>query len=87
MPPTCVVKSEYGDHYNVIAMQGRRYCVFKIYFDYLTWDVARLLWIAFNKNGDNEKCLFDLLPKDLLKLILTFLRKVNTLVGDKSVLI
>lgn len=37
------------------------------------WQTARLLWIAFLKNNDNDECLFNLLPKDVVKYILTLL--------------
>ena len=34
----------------------------------------RLLWIAFNKNSDNDKCLFPLLPKDIILEIIKFFK-------------
>jgi hypothetical protein len=58
-----------------------------IYEDYLltfhyTWKVIRLIWLGFlKKNGDNDNnnnnnnsfCYFSVLPKDLIKIIISFL--------------
>ena len=49
----------------------------KIFYG-LEWKRIRLIWIAFLKNDDNDKCLIKLLPKDVLKCI------VNLLPHDES---
>ena len=38
---------------------------------YILWKQERLVWIAFDKNIKNSKCLIVKLPKDLIKYILT----------------
>ena len=40
--------------------------------DRLRWSVQRLIWIAYYRNKATKKCYFRLLPKDLIKLIITF---------------
>ena len=40
--------------------------------DYLNWMFVRIIWIGFLKNDNNNTCLVNLLPKDVVKLILTF---------------
>ena len=55
-------------------MHDYNYMAFKIYIDLLTWDIERILWIAYYKNGNNKSCLFDYLAKDVLKFIFTFLQ-------------
>ena len=37
--------------------------------------MERILWIGFYKNGDNNKCIIDKLPKDLIIYILKFVGK------------
>jgi hypothetical protein len=57
-----------------------------IYEDYLltfhyTWKVIRLIWLGFlkknedndNNNNNNSFCYFSVLPKDLIKIIISFL--------------
>ena len=36
----------------------------------LDWDIERVVWIAFYKNQDNEKCCLPKLPKEVVKYIL-----------------
>ena len=84
-PPTSLRKSRTCDYYNVIAMQDHNYCTFKIYTHYLTWDVARLLWIGFYNNTQNKNCLIDSLPKDLLKHILRFFGGIKNKDDNMSV--
>ena len=38
------------------------------------WEKERLIWIAFDKNSKNDKCLFPLLPKDIVLAIITFFK-------------
>ena len=43
-----------------------------LYPKYFEWQQERLIWIAFYKNNENEKCLINLFPKDIVKEILRF---------------
>ena len=36
------------------------------------WKIERLIWIGYEKNSDNDKCLIAKLPKDLVKKCLSF---------------
>ena len=36
------------------------------------WQIERLIWIGYEKNSDNDKCLIAKLPKDLVKKCLSF---------------
>ena len=38
------------------------------------WKRERLIWIAFEKNNDNDECLFGLLPKDIILEIIKFFK-------------
>lgn len=38
------------------------------------WRKERLIWIAFNKNNDNDECLFSLLSKDIVLEIIKFFK-------------
>ena len=38
------------------------------------WKRERLIWIAFEKNDDNDECLFGLLPKDIILEIIKFFK-------------
>ena len=42
-------------------------------FASLHWLTIRLIWIAFLKNDDNDKCLIKFLPKDVVKYIINLL--------------
>ena len=59
--------------------------VFDIYgVDNISWDIERLIWIAFYKNNNNNinnGCLLAKLPKDLIKCIIGF---VGIGILDKS---
>ena len=39
---------------------------------FISWKQARIIWIGFHQNDKNDKCLISSLPKDIIKLILTF---------------
>ena len=39
--------------------------------NHILWKQERIIWIAFNKNTQNLKCLIVKLPKDIIKYILT----------------
>ena len=43
-------------------------------FDFFKWRYERLIWIGYEKNIDNKSCLLALLPKEVIKLILKFLK-------------
>ena len=57
---------------NMIVINSNEYCSVKI-FHLTTWSVIRLIWIGFYKNQDNDKCLIDTLPKDIVNCVITFL--------------
>jgi len=42
--------------------------------DLLQWKRERIVWIGLDKNEKNQKCFFNSVGKDVVKLILTFLR-------------
>ena len=58
---------------SIIIVQQQNYCVLKVYVNYITWDVARIIWIGFEKNETNNKCLIGMLPKDVVRYILNML--------------
>ena len=39
---------------------------FNVFCDILQWKIARLIWIAFEKNENNDKCYMAKLPKDII---------------------
>ena len=39
----------------------------------ISWQLQRLIWIAFHENEQNDKCFVALLSKDVVKYILSFL--------------
>ena len=53
----------------------------------VAWITKRLIWIAYLKNDDNDKCLFVLLPKDIIRYILSFFPKRNALVSANAEII
>ena len=40
----------------------------------IDWECERIIWIGFNKNLSNIKCFFAKIPKDLVLLVLSFLK-------------
>lgn len=62
-----------GNSQGIIVMQDANYCLINIYKDYLEWNVARIIWIAFYKNEKNKQCLIGILPKDIVICILNML--------------
>ena len=42
-------------------------------FQTIDWNIARLVWIAYYKNDQNEQCFWNMLGKDVIKLILRLL--------------
>ena len=45
--------------------------IINIETSYILWKQERIIWIAFDKNMQNLKCLIVKLPTDLIKYILT----------------
>ena len=43
-----------------------------------SWDHEKMLWIGFEKNQFNTKCMIKILPKDIIKKILQYLRSIPT---------
>ena len=41
-------------------------------FPMFSWKCERILWIAYLKNVKNKHCNFGQIPKDILKLIVSF---------------
>ena len=66
----------------IYVMGGRRdnydmTCNYYISINYFEWKYERLIWIAFEKNRKNKNCLLPQLPKDVIKIILTFLKTTS----------
>ena len=69
----------------IIAVAKLNYAFFNVFFDILKWEVARLIWIGFYKNNDNDKCFIGQLPKaiitnyifELLGNVLSSLKKTS----------
>lgn len=62
---------------SMIVLQRRKHFIFDIHVDYVEWNVARIIWIAFYKNRHNSNCFIGQLPKDLIKSILDLVGAVN----------
>ena len=54
-------------------MQEKNYFHFNIFKHGLSWEMERMIWIGFYKNENNKKCRIQLLPKDIVKVILNML--------------
>ena len=54
-------------------MYQHSYGYFNIISHCLKWKIARLIWIAFYKNKENQDCLMQILPKDIIHHIFQFL--------------
>lgn len=63
-----------GDR-RLLIVNKKNYCHFNIYVHYVEATIERIIWIAFYKNRDNEKCLIQTLSKDLVIYILYLLGK------------
>lgn len=65
-------------------MQERKWLYFNISYNYLEWDIIRLLWIAFYKHGMNRMNRMNgytanhigELPKDVIKYIIEFMGNI-----------
>lgn len=83
VPATVIINVENtkkwnGYHYMLI-MQCNKHFLMPIYTNYIDWDIARLIWIAFYKNSENKNCFIHSLPKDIVFLVFDF---VGTTLGD-----
>ena len=68
-------------------MQDNNYCTFKIYTHYLTWDIARILWIGFYQNSENKDCFIYTLPKDLVKFILSMIGSAHNITESNCIFV
>lgn len=59
----------------MIVAQKNKFYQFGLYST--PWSHERLIWIAFYKNKDNEKCIFNKLYKDLVRHIGEFLSSTS----------
>lgn len=41
----------------------------------VAWEIQRLLWIAFEKNGENDQCYLNRLPKILICFVIDLLQE------------
>ena len=62
--------------HSVIVLHGYNHFIFDVYLHYIEWNIARIIWIGFHKNENNDTCLIQQLPKDLVKYILSLLGRV-----------
>ena len=67
----CVSKNDPS----MIIAYKRNYCFFHIYTHNISSKVEKLIWVAFYKNENNNKCLIKKLPKELIIDILRLLGK------------
>ena len=59
----------------LLILQNKSYCILNIYVHYIEARIERIIWIGFYKNNDNNKCLIQTLPKDIIIYILYLLGK------------
>ena len=48
--------------------------MFNVNYGQVEWQHERLLWIGYYKNKDNDKCCINYLPKDILLMIMEYLK-------------
>ena len=62
--------------YNQSLIIGNKQQYFKLNIcnstNIMDWDTTRILWIGWYQNRENNQCLIKILPKDVLKYILSF---------------
>ena len=68
----------------VIVMQNQNYWYFNVLTGVASWDIIRLIWIAFYKNSKNKKCHIGRLSNDIVKYIITFLPLARAESNEKS---
>ena len=80
--PATIICNNTNKYYetNVIVLSVHKYFSFNILLHCVKWDIIRIIWIGFYKNDNNDKCLLNLLPKDVIKHIVKFvgITKRNT---------
>ena len=57
----------------MVVAQENNWFYFTINIFYIEWKIARLIWIGFYNNDDNEKCLLVKLSKDIIRFLFSFL--------------
>ena len=70
---------------NIIVLHKYDCFVFDFCLHYLSWEVARIVWIGFEKNVNNDKCLLNLLSKDLIKHVLSLLGTRRNMIPDSTI--
>ena len=68
---------KYNGDEKLVILYDKNYFHLNIYIEYkcLESKIERIIWIGFYKNKENNKCLIQTLPKDLIISILSFLGK------------
>lgn len=74
-----VIKCQNDCNESVIIADKHKYFKLNIYnrTNIMDWRRERILWIGFYQNHDNNQCLIKILPKDVLKFILSFIGMVD----------
>lgn len=54
---------------------------FVFVYHFLEWKIERLVWLAFEKNDNNDNCGLSTVPKDVLKHILSYLKSIEQRFG------
>ena len=69
---------------SIMIMHDHFYWSFDVFSNYgfIDWKIERLIWIAFLKNDENDKCLIKKLPKDIVKHVMKFLGSSTVDFGD-----
>ena len=70
----------------VLIMQENKYSHFVVFSGCIEWKIVRLIWIGFYNNENNDKCLIKTLPKDIIKLVVSFLGRVVDEIASESML-
>ena len=66
---------EHSESKTIKKKQNELFKPFKHYPNIgITWQFERLIWIAYKKNIDNDKCLLAQMAKDVITHILSFLK-------------
>ena len=68
-----VMMMKWNGHDKLLILNGTNYFHLNIYIHYLTSKIERIIWIGYYKNKENNKCLIQTLPKDLIIHILCLL--------------
>lgn len=68
-----VIKCTNDHNQSLIIGNKQQYFKLNIYNSIMDWHTTRILWIGWSKNRDNNQCFIKILPKDVLKYILSFI--------------